>query len=304
MAERTIVGVDFSGAGEDSNLGKTWVTKGYLETEDGEELRKGTLLLSSCEQVSRKELTCILEASPNDTVAALDFPFSVPIAFAEHLAPPGSEMPRLWQSVAPPMEFGEFKEKAKGFAVLLRVGDLHCSNAKPSLKMEGNPVMVNMTFKGMQMLHSLRKAGCRVPPLDDDGCNGPTLVEVMPGAVLKAFKLPSNGFKGKNQTDMENRRKILRELPKRSKVNVINLRDFSDEAMFSDDALDSMVAAVAAAKWAVDEGEDAFKRPCKDRTVSEAASEYKGKRKVSSGIDDMKEEQAARIEGWIYVPKI
>ena len=28
MAERTIVGVDFSGAGEDSDVGKTWVTKG------------------------------------------------------------------------------------------------------------------------------------------------------------------------------------------------------------------------------------------------------------------------------------
>ena len=306
MAERTIIGVDFSGAGEDDNRGKTWVTKGYLETEDDQELKKGTLLLMSCRQVSRKELTDLLKASPNDAVAALDFPFSVPIAFAEHLSSPGSEMPCLWQSVAP-MEFSEFKEKTKEFADLLRVGDLHCSNAKPSLKMEGNPVMVNMTFRGMQMLQSLRKAGCRVPPLKDDGCNGATLLEVMPGSVLKAFELPFSRFKGKNQADMENRRKILRELPKNSNVNVINLRDFSEEAMFSDDALDSMVAAVAAASWAiaeVDESQNAFKKPSNTRKVADAFAQYKGKRKISPGIDQLTEEEAARKEGWIYVPQI
>ena len=201
------------------------------------------------------------------------------------------------------MEFVEFKEKAKGFADLLRVGDLHCSNAKPSLKMEGNPIMVNMTFRGMQMLHSLHKAGCRVPPLDDDGCNGATLLEVMPGSVLKAFGLPSSGFKGKNQIDMENRRKILRQLPQSSNVNVINIRNFSEEAMFSDDALDSMVAAVAAAKWAMDESESAFKRPNKRSSVAEAFAKYTGKRKISPGIDHLTEEEVARREGWIYAPK-
>ena len=211
-------------------------------------------------------------------------------------------MPYLWQTVAP-MEFNEFKEKAKEFADLLRVGDLHCSNAKPSLKMEGNPVMVNMTFRGMQMLHSLRKAGCRVPPLSDDECNGATLLEVMPGSVLKAFQLPFSGFKGKNQTDMENRRKILRELPKKSRVNIINLHDFSEEAMFSDDALDSMVAAIAAAKWAMDESECAFTKPSKECTVADAFPKYKGKRKISPDIAHFTEEQAARIEGWIYAPK-
>ena len=306
MVERTIVGVDFSGAGDDNAVGNTWVTQGYLETENDEELKKGTLLLESCRQVSRKELTDILKASPNDAVAALDFPFSVPIAFAEHLSSPGSEMPSLWQSVAP-MEFSEFKEKAKEFTDLLRVGDLHCSNAKPSLKMEGNPVMVNMTFRGMRMLHGLRKAGCRVPPLDDDGCNGATLLEVMPGSVLRAFKLPFSGFKGKKQTDMENRRKILRELPKNSNVNVINLRDFSEEAMFSDDALDSMVAAVAAAKWAIaemDGSHNAFRKPGNTRKVADAFAQYQGKRKISPGIDQLTEEQAARKEGWIYLPNI
>ena len=303
MTERTIVGVDFSGAGEDTDVGKTWITTGYLETADGQELKKGTLLLLSCDQISRKALTEKLIALPNDGVAALDFPFSVPIAFAEHLASPGSQMPCLWQSVAS-MEFGEFKEKAAGFAGLLRVGDLHCSNAKPSLKMEGNPVMVNMTFRGMQMLHNLRKAGCRVPPLVDDECKSATLLEVMPGSVLKALDLPSSGFKGKNQTDMENRRKILRGLPKKSNINAINIRDFSEEAMFSDDALDSIVAAVTAANWAMDENKSAFKIPGNRRTVADVVANYNGKREISPSIGDLTEEEAAQREGWIYVPRI
>ena len=302
MAERTIVGVDFSGAGEDDNKGKTWVTKGYLETEDDQELKRGTLLLRSCRQVSRKELTGMLKALPDDAVAALDFPFSVPIAFAEHLAPPGSEMPCLWARVAP-MEFSEFKERAKGFVDLLRVGDLHCSNAKPSLKMAGNPVMVNMTFRGMQMLHALRKTGCRVPPLEDDGCNGATLLEVMPGSALKAFGLPFSGYKGNNQSDMKTRQTIISGLRRNSGVNVINLHALNDEAIFSDDALDSIVAAMAAAKWALDECERTFTKPDKERAVADALPQYKGKRKISPGIDHFTEDQAARIEGWIYAPK-
>ena len=302
MAERTIVGVDFSGAGEDSDVGGTWVTKGFLDTKDSFDFEKGALLLLSCEPIPRKELTHRLRELPNDAVAALDFPFSVPIAFAEHLCYPEIEMPKLWQSVAH-MEFNEFKRKAEEFTDLLRIGDLHCSNAKPCLKMKGNPVMVNMTFKGMQMLHTLRQAGCRVPPLDDDECNGATLLEVMPGAALKAFELPGDGYKG-GRTAFENRQRILRGLRKLSDVKVINLRDFHEHCMFSDDALDSIVAAVAAALWAMDGSERAFKKPSKQHTVADALAKYKGKRKISPGIEQLTEEKAALKEGWIYVPRI
>lgn len=298
MAERTIVGVDFSGA-EDERAGKTWITKGFLETEDSLELKKGTVILLSCQSVPRKKLTEKLKALPSDAIAALDFPFSVPIAFAEHLGHPGSEMPVLWQSVAP-MQLNKFENEAKEFKGMLRVGDLHCTNAQPSLKPEGAPVMIKMTFRGMQMLHSLRQSGCRVPPLDDGEYNGATLVEVFPGAVLRAFQLPYNGYKGGSKA-FDNRRKILKELPKHSGVNVINLRDFSEEAMFSDDALDSMVAAVAAAKWAMDES--AFKRPSGTLTVEESCPDTQRLQRISPGIKSMKQLDAAKREGWIYVPK-
>ena len=164
--------------------------------------------------------------------------------------------------------------------------------------------MIKMTFMGMQMLHSLRQAGCRVPPLDDGECNGATLLEVMPGAALRAFRLPDKGYKGnQNVKAFENRQRIIRELPKSSKVNVINLHDLSDEAMFSDDALDSMVATVAAAKWAMDGSDDAFTKPSKQNKVADALVKYKGSRRISPGIKHLTEEEAARREGWIYAPK-
>ena len=301
MAERTIVGVDFSGAGEDTDVGKTWMTEGVIETEETDELKRGMTILESCHPVSRQELTEKLQALPSDAVVALDFPFSVPIAFAEYLGHHGSEMPELWQSIAP-MKFDEFKDAAAGFTDLLRSGDLHCSNAKPSLKMAGNPVMVNMTYKGMQMLHTLRQEGCRVPPLDDEESTGATLLEVMPGAALKALELPYERYKNGGAA-FKNRQKILRGLRRISDVQVLNLSDYHEHAMFSDDALDSIVAAVVACLWAMDESDKTFRKPSKRNTVSDVLKTYKGKRQVSTGIDHLTEEEAARKEGWIYAPR-
>ena len=301
MAERTIVGVDFSGAGKDTDAGNTWITTGYIETEDTNELKRGMAILESCHPVSREKLTEKLKALPGDAVAALDFPFSVPTAFAEYLGHPESEMPALWQSVAP-MKFDEFKDAAAGFTDLLRSGDLHCSNAKPSLKMAGNPVMVNMTYKGMQMLHSLRQEGCRVPPLDNTESAGATLLEVMPGAALKALELPYERYKN-GGTAFKNRQKILRGLRRISDVQVLNLSDYHEHAMFSDDALDSIVAAVVASLWTMDESDKTFRKPSKRNTVGNVLKAYKGKRQISPDIEHLTEEAAARREGWIYVPR-
>ena len=288
MVERMVLGVDFSGAGSDDDVGKTWVTRAFLDMGDG------SLIILSCKPVSRKELTDLLMGLSNDAVAALDFPFSLPMGFAEKLGCAGREMSALWQSAAP-MELDEFKAKAAGFTGLLRAGDFHCANAKPCLKMEGNPVMINMTFRGMQMLHHLRQAGRRVPPLGDDECDGATLLEVMPGAALKVWGLP-DGYK-EGQAAFDNRRKILKELPKCSDVALLNLYDFRDECMFSDDALDSIVATVVAAMWALDKDETQIKRPTNDKI-----SEYNGKRSISAGIVGKTEIEAAKLEGWIYVP--
>ena len=244
MAERTIVGVDFSGAGEDSNVGNTWVAKGILETEGSFESERGSLILLSCKPVSREELTQLLKSLPSDAVAALDFPFSVPVAFSALLGHPNGEMPSLWQSVAdmPPEEFIARRDDfVQVNDELLRAGDLHVPGCYSCLH-KANPNMVPMTLRGMQMLHRLRKAGCRVPPLEADGCRGATLLEVMPGAALKAFELPNKGYKG-GRAAFENRQRILRGLRKIAGIKVLNLSDFHEHSMFSDDALDSIAAA-------------------------------------------------------------
>jgi hypothetical protein len=302
MSERTIAGVDFSGAQSDN---KTWITKGLLETEDSLELKKGSLLLLSCKSVSREELTKLLEELPCDAVAALDFPFSVPIAFSEFLERSNGEMPDLWQ-VAASMEREEFiaqrDEFVKEYGELLRAGDLHVPGCYSCLH-KANPNMVPMTFHGMKMLDTLwEQTNCQVPPLEIPGRDGAVLLEVMPGAALRAFQLPDKGYKG-GQKAFEARLKILRGLRRVSDVKVINLSDFHEECMFSDDALDSVAASVVAALWAMDESESAFKKPRGSRTVNEAFNEYKGKRKISPGVSCLTEEEAARKEGWIYVPK-
>ena len=304
MAERTIVGVDFSGAGDETDVGKTWVTIGSLDPEASSDSDKGSLVLLSCKSVSRKQLTEILKSLPCDAVAALDFPFSVPIAFSEFMGHENREMPELWQAAA---AMGREKfislrdEFVRENGELLRAGDLHVPGCYSCLH-KTNPNMVPMTFRGMEMLNNLwNQTNCQVPPLQETGHDGATLVEAMPGAALRAFKLPDKGYKG-GQTAFDDRRKILKGLRRIANVRPMNLPDFHEHCMFSDDALDSIVAAVVAALWVMDAGDNAFRKPSREETVADALAGYKGKRRISSGMEQLTEEEAARKEGWIYVP--
>ena len=67
--------------------------------------------------------------------------------------------------------------------------------------------------------------------------------------------------------------------------------------MFSDDALDSIVATIVAALWSVDEEQIRFVRPS-DEQISEPG----GKRQISPDLTGQTQLEAAKKEGWIYVP--
>lgn len=297
MAERAVVGVDFSGGAGDRH---TWAAGGFLDTATQ------SLTLLSCQPVSRQELAGRLRDLDGAAVAALDFPFSVPAAFAEYAfgeyaAPEyrNGAMPGLWRAAAG-MELAEFTARRDAFVreygELLRAGDLYVPGCYSCLH-RANPNMLPMTLRGMQLLDGLWAAGCRVPPLDGPAAGGgAALLEVMPGAALRAFGLPHKGYKGGRRA-FDNRRKILRELPQISGVKVVNLDDFRDECMFSDDALDAIVAAVAAALWALDDGPGRFRHP-----GGRAVAAPGGKRQVSPQIIGRTELEAAKREGWIYVP--
>ena len=290
MAERTIVGVDFSGRESDTH---TWATKALLDTEEQ------SVILLSCKPTPRDELTALLGGLPDDGVAALDFPFSVPVAFSGFLGCRDAEMPALWKAAAR-MGRQTFINKRDDFVIqnqeYLRAGDLHVPGCYSCLH-AANPNMVPMTFHGMEMLNTLwDQTNCQVPPLDVPARTGAILLEAMPGAALRAFGLPDKGYKG-GQKAFENRQKILKRLPRSSEINVINLPDFRDELMFSDDALDSIVATIVAALWSVDEEQIRFVRPS-DEQIFEPG----GKRQISPDLTGQTQLEAAKKEGWIYVP--
>ncbi len=283
MSDQTVIlGVDYSGAQADKN---TWVTRGVLSG--------GVLELTSCDPTPRAQLAALLASSPGTTVAALDFPFSVPRIFAGRWLPGAETMPGLWEAAAA-MEFADFMALRDSFVAQhgepLRRGDLYFPECYSCLH-KANPNMVPMTFRGMQMLDKLWRAGCRVPPLPENGRTGPVLLESMPGAALRAFGLPFKGYK-KGQRAVALRRQILDGLERRSGVAIPNLTQFRDCCMGNDDCLDSVVAAAVACLWSKDQA--LFRRP--QDGPGDAT------KRGGTPSPDENERATARLEGWLYAP--
>ena len=306
MAERTIVGVDFSGAQGDKN---TWITEGKLNGDN--------LKINFACSIKRNDLTEHLKNLKGDTVAALDFPFGIPIAFAEELCPSRLEMPDLWKAVSQ-MCLNDFLDQRNKFVAedktkeFLRVGDIHIPGCYSCLH-DVNPNMVPMTFYGMKMLHELWESGCKVPPVSNPAdCKGTVLLETMPGAVLWSLRLPEKNsgkaYKKRGEPAQTRRKQILNGLDRRSKINLPVLKMDNSQiyrkCLENHDCLDSVVAAVGAAMWA---NKFEFKHPSDARVVTESVSDStvnsRRKARGSPGLDTMIELKAALREGWIYIPE-
>ena len=271
----TIVGVDFSGHREDRN---TWVALGRLDAG-------GALRLDSVQPARRADLYELLTTIPTPTVAALDFPFGVPADFVAHLAPKSSPrtMPDLWKIVSG-MTAGEFLEARGRFVAahgeLKRSGDTRHFPESYSPLHVANPNMVPMTYEGIRLLHRWHENDPRrwhVPPLEPPPrpAQTVTLLELMPGAFLKAVGLPYKGYK-KGRRSVELREKITGTLATASGIPLPDLDAIRMGCHASDDFLDAVVAAVGAACWA--QGTNRFRQPLPDELA------------------------LARLEGWIYVP--
>ena len=260
-----ILGVDFSGARSDD---RTWVARGHLAGE--------AFLLESCGPTSRAQLTEVLRGAEKPTVAALDFPFSVPIEFATWWVPEAREMPDVW-AAASAMEAAEFVSLRDEYVDRRGETKRLCDTLYPesySCLHKANPNLVPMTFHGMRMLHGLWSAGCEVPPLKLQSGAPTLLLEVMPGAVLRALGLPYRGYKnGANALAL--RQRILARLADEGPFPVPNLDEFRELCAGSHDALDAVVAAIAAALWTADPS--LFRLPDGD-------------------------DPTARLEGWLYAP--
>lgn len=285
MAEKQILGVDFSGA-ETNNT--TWVTEAALQDK--------TLSVKCCYRPSRKrkEAYCILEKrllemSPA-AVVALDFPFSVPRRFAEEFVRNPSSMPDVWGAVAN-KEYKDLDGLRRRFVErhgeMIRRGDAHFGGPFSPLKAV-NPDMLPMTFHGMQMLSRLWESdkGFRIPPLDTVRRNGPTLMETMPGVLLRGFGLPARNYKTRNQSNSnrpeDKREEILMGLEKKFGNSLRIPAECRSKCLKNPDCLDSLVAAIGAALWAKDKSKFLCPR---------------------ESIDSNEEINAARLEGWIYAPR-
>ena len=280
--ETTIIGVDFSGAKSDKN---TWVTRGTFSG--------GFLNIDSCEATPRAKLADLLRSAPDNTIAALDFPFSVPKKFASRLLSSAKTMPELWNVVAH-MDLQDFMAIRDEFVPEhgepYRRGDLYFPECYSCLH-KANPNMVPMTFRGMQMLDDLWRSGCRIPPLNNKTSTGPLLLESMPGAALRAFGLPFKGYKkGKNALNL--RKQILNGLGNMSEISLPNLSMFHDYCLENDDCLDSVTAAVAACHWD------------KDPTTFRLPQDGPGDISFRGGPPNPNENEllTAQLEGWLYAP--
>lgn len=278
----TIIGVDFSGHRDDRN---TWMASGNLSGE-------GALLIDSVQPVRRDDLYDFLLDIPIPAVSALDFPFGVPRAFAEFLSegPPPRDMADVWEAVAnlTPAEFFAMRDRFVGQRPELplsqrepkRAGDLAHHRESYSPLHTVNPNMLPMTYEGICMLqrwHHEHPNRWHVPPMPATGSAAErvTLLELMPGALLKSIGLPYKGYK-RGRVALEKRDAILGGLAEASGVGLPNLDRVRMACRANDDCLDAVVAAVGAAAWAKDASR--FHHP----NCGELAD--------------------AKLEGWIYVP--
>ena len=278
----TIIGVDFSGHRDDRN---TWMTVGELGD-------RGGLMLDSAQPIRREDLFRVLNSVDTPAVVALDFPFGVPRRFAEHLCGDGSAetMADVWDVVSQltPEEFvgirNGYVEQRAGLPLWerepKRAGDLRHHRESYSPLHNVNPNMVPMTYEGICLLqrwHLCRPNRWHVPPLAATGSESETvtLLELMPGALLKSVSLPFKGYK-KGRDALARREYILDYLADATGVVLPNLQRVKHGCRANDDCLDSVVAAVGAAAWAVNSAR--FHHP-DDGELADAA-----------------------LEGWIYVP--
>ena len=259
-----IAGVDFSGHATDN---ATWITTALLQG-DALEIMSCCRLPKKREDAHKKLEQRLKKLLSDNAIIALDFPFGVPKAFADTgFCPNAAKMSDLWKAAHSKSVNGDLTEylsTKNGLHKKLSKGGTFHKYTKLKRKADENitesysplntvkPNMLPMTFYGMQMLYRLCKAkvpGFYVDTADDARRTGPLLMEVMPGAALSAFKLPHKTYK-RDINALSERQRIVADLDTRSGLKLPNLKTFRDHCMFSDDALDSVVAAVVAAKWA------------------------------------------------------
>ena len=224
-------------------------------------------------------------------IAAMDFPFGLPRAFVRRNYPSANTRPKVWSIAKEDSCKGVFEERAKKFeGRRFRLCDeklnkkIKAAGVKSPLATSPRN-MVPMTFRGMQMLHSLKGKGFKIPPVDECPSSNAEriLMEVMPGATLRALQLnqpyKTDSTEETARNSRKNRAEILIGLPYKSRINLYGLHQVRPYALNFDDCLDAIVAAVTAAMW---------RNACKEFILPP--------KKDDPTFDRV------RTEGWLYAP--
>ena len=214
-------------------------------------------------------------------ISAMDFPFSLPETFAKCVTPEAISMPDIWQDIHK-TELDDFISARDEFVSehgeIKRWGDSLFPESYSCLH-KANPNMLPMTFRGMQMLHELWKHNPYVPPLPrTSATTGLTLLEVMPGAALKALRLPYKGYKNGVHA-LQLRKTILAGLQEQLELDTSNVNNLFIDCVTNHDCLDSLVAMLVAALW--NTNRSAFMKPPKSPRPNS---------------------KLPQIEGWLFAP--
>ena len=282
MAERAVVGVDFSGA---KGQGKTWVAEGRL-------LSSEQLVVDRVQPILRDDLHKFLQESSPSTVVAFDFPFGLPRIVLESLKLSQNwrvqnlnSMRDVWPLIAK-MGLGDYTAECKKFSKHhKRTGDNYYSVSLSVL----NRRMVSMTYRGIELLHELHEENPGlwwVPPMDlgETPVDKITLLEVMPGAFLRSIGLDYSTVKSyKGEDSLGTRRTVISRISKyaEKELRIPNLGDFRWGLRANDDCLDAVVATIAAGLWVKDKTRFLLPEDDPEPAV----------------LKD------AQLEGWIYAPK-
>lgn len=289
MAERKIIGVDFSGSKDE---GKTWVAQGHLTTD-------GACIIDRVHPITRQDLYALVANASAGTVIALDFPFALPSVFLrESLEIHARRMGQVWQEIANTNP-DTFRAKCHSFGRHpKRVGDkaIDCLWRRYDNRSYGitisalNRRLVPMTFRGIEMLNALVNEyplrWCILPrdcpgnPTDAKSnrtLSKITILEVMPGALLWAVGFDYKTVKGYKETAtaLPTRDHIINNLSEFANVKLPNLCEYRLALRANDDCMDAVIAAVGAAAWASG---------------------------VPFRFPEPHELQAAQLEGWPYAP--
>ena len=187
----TLIGVDFSGAADDN---ATWIAMATLDDD-------GRIEWQTPFPIRRADLEQLLLTIDGPAVAALDFPFGLPAGFAvtqgfirwgEGLMDSCDRMSTTEQA--------EFEAVAREY-VAAYGEPRRASDVPPAFSPlhTTNPNMAPMTYHGMSMLGRLlakARGRFRIPPLPANSSRWQiTLVELMPGQLLRARGDPGTGYK-------------------------------------------------------------------------------------------------------------